>query len=527
MPEHRRSTARRIADLVVLGAFLAVLVAPLVDQFARPSKARDARVELRPAARRPPPPRSLGAALRYPLGFGRWYEDQFGLRDRFLFLHSYLKWVLLGSSPSSRIVQGSGGWAFPEEEETLESHRGARPMSRGMLEAWRRVLEARRAWLATLGIEYLLVVSPSKLSVYPERVPARFATVGEPRLRQWLDHLERHSDLPVLDLEQVVLEAKAADREGDFAFFPLGKHWTDRGAHAGYSAIVRRLAEHFPGMQPLPANDFVIESPQRAAGDNWSNRIYLDRLLRQPVLLWRLKSPRAARVRGELEGNVYVTRNESAPGPTAFLYHDSFSIPMRPWLAEHFSALDCTWSDSIDPARIEQERPSIVIQCYNEFTILRTVPHALEVEDRGARRRRFEGATQVLWRMDPERPAWRMRTTHGRRPPARDGALLFAPTRRDEMLELPALDYPAGADLLLRLEIECAQELELSLHYRTVHAPLLDPHRRVGLTLSPGRQVVHLELPSEPFAGRLALLARTTAPTLRLLAAEVRAARAD
>lgn len=525
IPPEPRTRARRATDALVVAAFLALLLAPLVDQFARPAAARNVIVEFRTPAKLPALPRDRAQLAAFPTAFSRWFEDQFGLRDRFLFLHSYAKWFGLRTSPSPKIVRGRGGCIFVSERQALENHRGALPMSAGLLDAWQRTLEQRREWLASLGVEYLLAVSPSKMEVYPELLPERFEPIGPPRLRQLLEHLALHSDLRVLDLLPVALEAKDADAAGDSAYYPLGNHWTDRAAYAGYAAIVERLGERFPELAPLPPEAFEIELSEEQ-GDSWAGRIYLEDELLQQNLQWSLRAPRARLVDGRLSGPIYSARRRDGAGPRAFLYHDSFSIPMRPWLAEHFAQLDCFWSEHVDPERIVRDRPDVVIQCYNEFTLLRTTPHAKPEEDRGARAERFGRASELVWRMDPRHPAWRLRTSTGRRLPVAGERAVFEPQASDELLELPAMDYPPGANLLARLELESSVAASLSLLYRTVHDPELDSTRQVGSPVESGRQVLFLELPAEPFAGRLALRFGPPSGRWELIALEIRASTA-
>jgi hypothetical protein len=49
-------------------------------------------------------------------------------------------------------------------------------------------------------------------------------------------------------------------------------------------------------------------------------------------------------------------------GPRAVIFRDSFGSAMIPYLSEHFSRAVYLWQTNFDPALVEAERPTIVIQ---------------------------------------------------------------------------------------------------------------------------------------------------------------------
>ena len=169
-------------SLCVLG-FLFVIAAPTFDKWVRPddSVRSPEKAELRIPAVHPPPPRSLRAFADYPAAFEAYFKDSFGLRDKLLRWNSMVKFLGLGVSPSAEVYVGREGWLFYSGEHSKANHRGAYPFSLAQLEQWSDVLEAKRARLATLGVQYLYVVAPDKESVYPELLPDYMRPIGPTR----------------------------------------------------------------------------------------------------------------------------------------------------------------------------------------------------------------------------------------------------------------------------------------------------------------------------------------------------------
>jgi hypothetical protein len=517
------SRMRAWTESLTIGVFLCAVFAPMVDQVVRPSSVRDTKVELRAPAKFPDLPKSTRELVRFPTRFEAWHKDTFGLRDVLLHAHSLLRLSMLRSSPTPSLVLGKGDWVFSTTALAMEDHRGTLTMSPALLAEWQRFLERRRDYLAERKIEYLLVVAPSKDEVYPELLPPCFAPVGPTRLDQLLRQLEQHSDVEVLDLRSALRDEKRRDEGEDFSYYPLGIHWTDRGAYAGYAAIVRRLAQHRPDLAPLPREAFQV-SLASDPGDSWADRLYLSDRLHQLRLAWSLREP-GAFPRGDsaTDRAAVYGRTDGRPLPRALLLHDSFGLQVRAALAEHFSELDCAWTMDLDPSRLDAIRPDVVIQLYNEGTLVRFMPVPTDEEDGDRAARRFEKSDDVLWKLPSGGGLTDGVETDLDDALARDqGTLVFEPRRENELLVLPEIEYPKDATLLLRIELETDEAGVLYAFFKTKYDPTYDRRRALRRSFAAGRSSVYLVLPPAEETGRLALRMGSMRARYRLHAMEIR-----
>ena len=494
---------RRSCRIACAAGFVLAIFAPLLDQLVRPAAARDSRHEFRAPAPQPRLVLEASALQAFPRQFEDWYQDTFGLRDMLLRWHNVLRWYVLSTSPSPRIVLGKQGWIFSRARSALEDHRGALPMHIGELERWRVFLERRRDWLSERGAAFVFVIPPNKNQVYPELVPERFAPIGPTRLDQLTAYLRQHSDLNVLDLRPALLEERRNDREEDWTYYPLGTHWTDRGAYAGYAALIERLSGSLPGLAPLPRQAFVVER-RPDQGDSWAGRLYMSDLLQQHRIGWSVRAPRA-RLKESLEDGLRQRYERADAGslPTGLFLHDSFGEPLRPWLAEHMSRLDCAWTADFEAELIDALRPDLVIQLLCEYTLVSLVPQSTPLEDGSSTRARFEAAQQVLWQLptppDPHELDCDSSLV------LEDGVLRLERARSEELLYLPELDYPPDRTMLMLVEVETQQAGLLQVYYGTAEAPGYHRNRAVQGRLVQGRSSTCFVLPPRGFAGRLAL----------------------
>jgi hypothetical protein len=333
--------------------------------------------------------------------------------------------------------------------------------------------------------------------------------------------MRAHSDLELLDLRPVLRAERRQDRGDDLTYFPLGTHWTERGAFAGYSALVQRLAETRPGLAPLAPEAFDVER-EDGLGDNWGGRLYMRDLLTQAYLAWTLREPRAREIEVSAGDRHAVYERPEAPQlPTGLLLHDSFGLPLRPWLAEHFSRLECEWTTRFDAEAVERTRPDFVIQLYSEFTLVPFMPQPTELEDEGATRARFEASREVLWRLDDLQDVGALES--GSTLALEDGVLRLERRGPEETLLLPPLDLPDDRTLLLLVEVEAPQDDSLYLLYQTRRERSYDRTRSTQATLREGRSSICLVLPPRGYAGRLDLHVGIRPGTFKVRRIELRA----
>ena len=84
------------------------------------------------------------------------------------------------------------------------------PFAAKDLDAWTRVLEERRDWLAARGIAYLFVVAPNANTIYPEYMPDRIRKASfRSRLDQLIDHLKANGFFNLVDLRPALRKAKS------------------------------------------------------------------------------------------------------------------------------------------------------------------------------------------------------------------------------------------------------------------------------------------------------------------------------
>ncbi|TGD95797.1 alginate O-acetyltransferase AlgX-related protein [Methylobacterium nonmethylotrophicum] len=302
---------------------------------------------------------------------------------------------------------GRDGWLFLTvgTNRAADLYDNTRPVWR-MLRDWRRLLLARADRTERLGIRYLHLSSPEKLSVYDQKFfgagPVRAARSPTRRLGRLLRLTASGRRLWVDALTPLRHQRDDAD-----LYFRTDTHWTSAGTFVAYRAIcdacgaaaitdmlatcpaytVTRFMDLGEKLQyPVPETSTVHDIRQRAriAAQNRLHAL----AERQPEL--------------NLHTGIYVGfRNDdpAADPRTLVLFGSSYSgygrIGLTSMLAETFRCVHFVWSAEIDWTLVERLRPDILLTESAERYMARLPDDGFAVE-------RF--ADEKITRLLAERP---------------------------------------------------------------------------------------------------------------------------
>ncbi|MBW2390992.1 MAG: hypothetical protein JRG89_21525, partial [Deltaproteobacteria bacterium] len=235
------------------------------------------------------------------------------------------------------------------------------------LETWRRVLEARRDWLAERGIAFVLVLVPNKHQIYPEFMPDGLPRIGvEEQHAQLAGYLAEHSTVQVVDLMPSLLEAKRSQR----VYHRTDTHWNDLGAYLAYRKILEAVALALPQYAEVLRPVEVELERYTDKGIGLTSMIGLSDVYREEVLQLVQLDPQS-QILMDMKKPYKVLEREQrplahgVPGaalPRAVVFRDSFANALIPFLSENFRRVLYVWTRDVEARFVEREKPDIVIQ---------------------------------------------------------------------------------------------------------------------------------------------------------------------
>lgn len=317
--------------------------------------------ELAPA---PASPRTLADLVAWPGAFEHYFDDRFAFRNRLIDGRAMLLWKGLRTSASETVIAGKSDWLFYAADGGIDDWTQEEPFTPDELETWRETLVKRQAFLSRRGIPFLFVIAPDKQMIYPEHMPDSLRRLRQDyRADQFAAFMRaRAPEVRIVDLRSTVIAAKSAEP----LYHRYDTHWNDRGALAGYQAIMTALREWFPAMRPLQRSDFDTD-PSVPSGDKTTmlglrdaSKATMPGLVLRRGQGYRVVEPVVPDPYGEVGRLVTEHRDRSLP--TTIVYRDSFAGRLIPFLSEHFSQATYYWQNEFEFADIERDKPDVVIQ---------------------------------------------------------------------------------------------------------------------------------------------------------------------
>jgi alginate O-acetyltransferase complex protein AlgJ len=322
--------------------------------------------------------------------------------------------LLLGDA--AKVLQGKDGWLFLRDDtnDVLGQHTGRVQMKPAQLEKWERVLAGRVATVRELGVPWVVQVAPDKEGVYSELLPAQVVPAPRRPVHDFLEVAARVGVPVHYPLEQ--LRAKA--REGRPVYYVTDTHWNQFGAYVAYCEICSEAAKRGVAVPVLGESEIEWVTTE-TEGD-------LGEKLNPPrtgqTILARLRHHTSTLVADNgvaNHGRVMVFEAPDSDKPTCVAFGESFANHLLIFLKESFSRLVAVHTTMLDRARLEQERPDVVLSMPLERFLIE-VPDDTDAHARleATARRKVEaenyGTTRFLEGIPEEESDRIRRSAHGR-----------------------------------------------------------------------------------------------------------------
>lgn len=326
-------------------------------------------------------------------GFENWLSDNIGFREQFLNVAANIKVKLLHMSTSEKVHIGEDGWYFYTLDNNLDIPKGTYPLTEDMLHEIAEKQQAISEYYKAQGMEYILVLTPSKASIYPEYIGDLNDYVESTPCDLVESYLKQHTDVKVINCKTALLLQKS---EGQL-FYKTDTHWTHKGSYAAYHYIADDLKKY-----GIISNDPVdVDFTEGYWTGEFSSMLGSKGLLSKEktfVAQWTKHSAeidsgsKYERINELCSQNpdskqydLYFYENPEIRGKTLLVYGDSQWSPSRNivlWLSEHFRETISTRVRSPNIAIDAIAQPNVVIYGCSERMISRLLLRELTVPER-------------------------------------------------------------------------------------------------------------------------------------------------
>ncbi len=275
--------------------------------------------------------------VNYPAQAGAWFEENFAWRAELVSINARIQ-SCLGISAQEDVILGRDGWLY--YRESLNDYTGSSQLSDRTLYDIAHTAAMTQEYCMFTGAEYLFVVVPDKVTLYPEHLPYYYAhKVSDSSNRVRLKKFMEQEGVHYLDLTDQLQEAvlKSRQHSEDWAFrlpslyHRTDSHWTNEGAAVGADAILTELnTEHIDYLKADAEikTDFTgdLETMLYPAFPSKEEEVYYN-------------PPPAYGYLNEVKStyDYFIQTVSGGNGQSLLMYRDSFANALLPFLAENFS----------------------------------------------------------------------------------------------------------------------------------------------------------------------------------------------
>ncbi len=433
--------------------------------------------------------------------FNKFFNDRIVFRQWLITANNVFRFVLFRTSSSERVTIGKAGWLY--YTGAVRDFRSPKSLSTKRLSEIQRILEERRNWLASQGIKYLFLVAPNKTTIYPEHLPDYVHRRSqESKLDQLQNHLEKNSDLPVLDLRPALRKTKITKQ----IYHRTDTHWNDEGALTAYRLIMAALTAITPTLSPV-MKEFHSKTNFDQSGD-LAHLLTLSSLASEDMVRLRpnggflaKKVPFESQKHKKAQAKEQANRNL----PKLLVFGDSFvrGTRLKDFLAEHFqrSVFVRGTRDHFDVALVKSEKPDIVIQEIVERFL--AVPFQDNSFDHAANNN--HRASSALLSLDPTSRYQNLRPMRDATLTPHESWLLVTATGKDPHFQLPPFDFPSRQGIELEIILQSPTQTELQMFYLVQGETKYSEKFSMTKPIQKGRNTLHLSLIRNDLWGKLRL----------------------
>ncbi|MFD7522224.1 alginate O-acetyltransferase AlgX-related protein [Paenibacillus chitinolyticus] len=303
-----------------------------------------------------------------------WFDDNLGLRYELVRLNNMIQLKLFNKSPSDKVQLGKDGWLFYTLDNNLKIVDGTFPLTENDLEKIAIQQTRIQKILAAQGIDYVLILPPSKLSIYPEYIQS-----GEYKVRTTpsdivTDYLQKHTTVKVIKLKDALLKEKNDQQ----LYYKKDTHWNDNGIYTAYQEIINKLTG-WSVIETKAVN--VTFAPSKRRGDlSIMNNDFTD----WETQSFQVVDPHAQMLQtgsyydqfmqliksNGVQNSSTIWSNPTGSKKKTLMFGDSmFGQNMMKLLPENFSEFTFVWDYNIQQNVVNLVKPDVVFYDMGERTL--------------------------------------------------------------------------------------------------------------------------------------------------------------
>ncbi len=287
-------------------------------------------------------------------------SEQFFMRDYLIQHYNQMRMDIGDRVFPPYVIVGPDGWLQHTFTDNIDDFQKIIPLPEARIRSFNKYMSLADVYGRKNNIQILIVVAPSKTTIYPDKLPSQIVPIGQTsRLDQMLESVSTYSNIQILDLRSILI---AARKEQD-VYFITDSHWNQQGAYIAYSEVINSLSEKYPELQSYPLD--AIPFTESYITRDLSRIINAGHIPEKSMVREKLPDFVKSQQFQDHFGYHESTWIPGSTAPVALVYHDSFGYTnLNDYLLLNFSKAYFIHHQSeklINPQTVERFQPNIII----------------------------------------------------------------------------------------------------------------------------------------------------------------------
>jgi hypothetical protein len=459
---------------------------------------------------------SMAGLTEFPKNFDAFYRDHYGLRDNLIRLYNTFFLNVFHVSPSDVVLKGKEGWFFYIGEGVFEDFYRMQQGDRVALEKYAAMLTDRRDYFAGLGVKYLFVSVPNKISIYDEYLPERIqAGRGTTFYEQFTFFLEQEIRFENFVNLYPVLRGNKQEEQ---LYFKTDTHWSNAGSLLAFNQIMKHCSAWFPEEIRYVTDKEVVRKEVSFSGD-LTYLMHQEKTVKEQVDVVSIADPCAERRNIHLSPASQYFQGMDSPTSrlpsengcsekklTALILHDSFGIPLQRYFNERFKKVIYSQYMKLDELQrlIVGEHPDIVIEIWVARNLERALSSTPLDWTTKVLEKQYAAADTVRMRIDRSLDLTKVTFRNDISLEQHVDGLLIRARSNDPFFEIPFTPPGTAERYLVAVDVDAPQETTFALYFTTgENTRDIVPHQLVDQEIHKGRNRFFLRLPHPDVRGLL------------------------
>lgn len=343
------------------------------------------------------PPEASFFSNEYKTQFSSWLGDHVLFRKQFLSIKNFFSRDIfqIKSSISNDVQSGRDGFLFYTYDFNIEIATQTYKITEDELKDFARTIQKISDYYKSQGKTYVLLIHPSKATVYPEKLYGNFKT-GTTLCDILYDYVSKNTDVKIINIKKYLLEHK---KDG-LIYWKKDSHWTPLGNYWAYYSIIDSLNSFgLTNDNPLPLKfssqtvenegdmEFLLggkSSVETEKSLEFESSTFIDEESEYSKKIQQAKNETFTEKNGQRDLYTISNKNKDSK-KKIFVYADSQFWPgNKPdihLLAQHFENLTYLWTYKFYPEIVKASDTDIVLQVIPERMVLAKVKNLSNLDD--------------------------------------------------------------------------------------------------------------------------------------------------